>query len=159
MAVAGRADGSPAAVALAVGVDAPDFTQPAAINARLTVSALAPSFKIIFIELLTLVSDFPFWPGEGRPASTQAKVYTMLSPNLNHSICRKFLVAQAGWAAFQGVRAPQRHIKAPGKIMLDLSTTLGEYSGLENTPLSSPSQIHRGRPVAFVERVDESDHL
>jgi len=23
----------------------------------------------------------------------------MLSPNLNHDICRKFLVAQAGWAA------------------------------------------------------------
>jgi hypothetical protein len=43
--------------------------------------------------------------------------------------------------------------------MLDLSTTLGEYSGLENTPLSPPSQIYRGHPVAFVERVDESEHL
>jgi hypothetical protein len=157
-------------------VDAPDFTQPAAVIAKLTVSALAPSFKIIFIELLTLGSEFPFWPGEDRPVSTQAKVYTMLSPNLNRGIWGKFLGAQPGClrgfgdgrlieanrqgrAALQGVRVSQRHITAPGKIALDLSTTLGEYSGLANTPLSPPTQIHRGRPRSFVERVDESDHL
>ena len=47
-------------------------------------------------------------------------------------------VAQ-GWAALQGFRVSQRHNKAPWKITLDLSTMLGEYSGLENTPLSPPN--------------------
>ena len=115
----------------AIGVDAPDFAQPAAVIAMLTVSALAPSFKIIFIELLTLVSGFPDWPGEIRPVSTQAKVYTMLSPNLNHDVLAKNLGAppilpagaggdgrlieasRRGWSALQGLRASQRQIKAP----------------------------------------------
>jgi hypothetical protein len=61
---------------------------------------------MIFIALLTLVSGFPNWPGGDRPGSTQAQVYTMLSPNHNR--------------------------RTPGKITLDLSTALGEYQGLEN---------------------------
>jgi hypothetical protein len=44
----------------------------------------------------------------------------------------------------------RRSQATPGIIMLDLSTALGEYSGLENTPLSPPTQI---------QRVDESGRM
>jgi len=48
----------------------------------------------------------------------------MLSPNHNHRIPVEIPGSAAKLTA--------------GKITLDLSTTLGEYSGLENTPLSPP---------------------
>src|SRR6266508_4515137 len=47
--VADCAVDAPAVVAPTVGVDAPDFAQPAAVIAMPMVSALTPSFKIIFI--------------------------------------------------------------------------------------------------------------
>jgi hypothetical protein len=130
--VAFEAD-APVEVAPTVEVDAPDFAQPAAVIAMPMVSALTPSFKIMFIALLTLVFDFHYCPGGVRPVFTQAQVYTMLSPNHNHLNSKK--------------------------IALDLSTTLGEYSGLENTPLSPPTQIHRSYRRSLIKRVNESGRM
>jgi hypothetical protein len=90
--------------------------------------------------LLTLVYGFPNWPGGDRPGSTQAQVYTMLSPNHNH--------------------------RTPGKITLDLSTALGEYSkvssivGLSYYPSPATADLtpHSNSlklPQVIIERVDE----
>jgi hypothetical protein len=46
--------------------------------------------------------------------------------------------------------SPNHNHLTPGKIVLDLSTALGEYSGLENTPLSPPN---------YIQRVDESGRV
>jgi hypothetical protein len=62
-----------------------------------------------------------------------------------------------GAPGVEGVATPDKG--SVKKIMLDLSTALGEYSSLENTPLSPPTQTHRGHPRSFIERVDESDHM
>jgi len=49
--------------------------------------------------------------------------------------------------------------ETPKKITLDLSTTLGEYSGLVNTPLSPPLKFIEVTAGHGIEGVDESGRM